>query len=224
MSVTPNQLLQRLEFYEQRAPIWVANAAAIGLTVEQAGVIQTLVDDCRTAYDAAQAARNAAKSATVTQEAAFENMDTFGAQMIKIIRAFGIATDDAAVFATAQIPEPKEPEPRAPVNPSNVTFSLEENGALEIRWDGRTLAGTSYLVDRQTWDGTGQPTPFSRIATVTERRFVDTNIPTGTATATYRVSALKGDQQTAGAQSTAHFVFVGNGQAQLVGSPGAEAA
>ncbi|MEO1279860.1 MAG: hypothetical protein AAFV77_12955 [Planctomycetota bacterium] len=224
MPVTPNQLLQRLEFYEQRAPVWVANAEAIGLSSQQSAVVQTLVDDCRTAYDAAQAARNAAKSATVTQEAAFEAMDTFGAQMIKIIRAFGIATDDAAVFATAQIPEPKEPEPIAPVNPSNVTFHLDANGALEIRWDGRTFAGTSYLVDRQTWTGAGQPTSFSRIATVTERRFVDTAVPAGTVTATYRVSALKGGQQTPGAQSTAHFVFVGNGPAQLVIPPEADAA
>ena len=224
MPVTPNQLLQRLEFYEQRVPGWVTSAASIGLSPEQAGQLQNLVTDTRTAYDAARAARNAAKSATITQEAAFEAMDTFGAQMIKIIRAFGLATGDPSVFATAQIPEPKDPEPIAPVNPSNLTFQLDANGAMEIRWDGRTYAGTSYLVDRQTWSGTGQPTGFTRVATVTERRYVDTNIPTGTATATYRVSALKGGQQTAGAQSTAHFVFVGNGQSQLVSPPQVEVA
>ncbi len=224
MSITPQKLLQRLEFYEQRAPGWVTNATTIGLTTEQATQLQNLVTGTRTAYDDAQAARNAAKSATVTQDAAFDAMDTFGAQMIKIIRAFGLATGDPAVFATAQIPEPKQPEPRAPVNPSNVTFDLVENGALEVRWDGLTIPGTTYLVDRQTWSGTGQPTGFARIATVSERRFVDTNIPTGTATATYRVSALKGGQQTAGAQSTAHFVFVGNGQGQLVTAPESDAA
>ena len=215
MPVTPNQLLQRLEFYEQRAPGWVTNAATIGLTAQQAGELADAVTATRTAYDAAQAARSAAKSATITQEAAFDTMDTLGAQFIKIIRAFGIATDDPGVFATAQIPEPKTPEPVAPVNPNNLSFTLDSNGALEARWDGRTFAGTSYLIDRQTWDGTGQPTAFVRIATVTERRFVDTGVPAGTATATYRVSALKGGQQTAGTQSTAHFVFVGNGQLQL---------
>lgn len=224
MSVTPQRLLERLEFFEQRAPGWVTNAATIGLTTEQATQLQNLVTGTRTAYDDAQAARNAAKSATVNQDAAFDAMDTFGAQMIKIIRAFGIATDDPSVFATAQIPEPKQPEPRAPVNPSNVAFSLENNGALEVRWDGTIVPGTSFLVDRQIWAGTGQPTAFVRVATVSERRFVDTDIPTGTATATYRVSALKGGQQTAGAQSTAHFVFVGNGQSQLVTSPESDAA
>lgn len=224
MPVTPKQLLQRLEFYEQRAPGWVTNAATIGLTPEQATQLQNLVTGTRTAYDDAQAARNAAKSATATQDAAFDTMDTFGAQMIKIIRAFGVATDDPSVFATAQIPEPKEPEPRAPVHPSNVTFSLENNGALEARWDGTIVPGTSFLVDRQVWSVSGQPTGFARVATVSERRFVDTDIPTGTATATYRVSALKGGQQTTGAQSTAHFVFVGNGQSQLVSSPETDAA
>ncbi|MGD1916076.1 MAG: hypothetical protein ACFCBV_07805 [Phycisphaerales bacterium] len=119
MPVTPNPLLQRREFYDQRAPVWVANAEAIGLSSQQSAVVQTLVDDCRTAYDAAQAAR---------------------------------------------------------------------------------------------------------IATATEWRFVDTAVPAGTGTATYRVSALKGGQQTAGAQSTAHFVFVGNGSAQLVIPPEADAA
>ena len=212
MSVTPQR------------PGWVANAAAIGLTIEQAGVVQTLVDDCRAKYNLAQEKRNEALAATTNQTAAFEAMDTFGAQMIKIIRAFGVATDDAAVFATAQIPEPKQPEPRAPVNPSNVMFNLEENGALEIRWEGTIVPGTSFLVDRQTWTGTGQPTPFVRIATATERRFVDTAVPAGTVTATYRVSALKGGQQTPGAQSTAHFVFVGNGPAQLVIPPESDAA
>jgi hypothetical protein len=213
-----------LEFFEQRAPVWVANASSIGLAPEQAGVVQTLVGNCRTAYDNAQAKRNEARSATILQDEAFEAMDTFCAQMIKIIRAFGIANDDPSVFATAQIPEPKDPAPRAPVNPSNVTFSLEENGALEVRWDGTIVPGTSFLVDRQTWTGAGQPTPFVRVATVSERRFADRNIPVGTVTATYRVSALKGGQQTAGAQSTAHFVFVGNGQAQLASPPETDAA
>lgn len=219
MSVTPQKMLQRLEFYEQRAPVWVANAAQIGLTAEQSGQVADAVDACRTAYDHAQSLRSQAKSATILQDQAFEAMDTFGAQMIKIIRAFGIANDDPGVFATAQIPEPKDPAPRAPVNPSNVTFDLVENGALEVRWDGLTIPGTTYLVDRQTWSGSGQPTAFVRVATVSERKFRDQAVPQGTVTATYRVSALKNGQQTAGSQSTAHFVFVGNGQAQLVQAP-----
>jgi hypothetical protein len=219
MSVTPNQLLQRLEFYEQRVPVWVENAATIGLSIEQSGQAESLVQACRSAYDNALAKRIQAKAATVLQDEAFEAMDTFGAQMIKIIRAFGIATDDPAVFATALIPEPKKPSPIAPVNPSNVTFNLDTNGELEVRWDGRTFAGTSYLVDRSTWDGAGQPTGFARIATVSERRFVDKTVPLGTVTATYRVSALKNGQQTSGSQGTAHFVYVSNGQAQLVTAP-----
>ncbi len=216
MSVTPQKLLQRLEFYEQRAPVWVAQAANIGLSIEQSGQVQLLVEACRTAYDNVLALRNQAKAATILQESAFDAMDTFGAQMIKIIRAFGIATDDPSVFATALIPEPKDPAPIAPVNPTNVAFELVGNGALDVRWDGKTFAGTTYLVDRSVWTGTGQPTAFARVATVSERKFRDQSVPQGTVTATYRVSALKGGQQTAGSQSTAHFVFVGNGQAQLV--------
>jgi len=224
MSVTPQKLLERLEFYEQRAPVWVANAETIGLSLQQSAVVQTLVDDCRAKYDLAQEKRNEAAAATTNQTAAFEAMDTFGAQMIKIIRAFGIANDDPGVFATAQIPTPKQPEPRAPVNPSNLTFSLQNNGSLELAWDGTIVPGTTFLVDRAVSTGPGISSDYVRVATVSERRFVDRNLPAGIASATYRVVALKGGVETAGTQSTANFVFVGNNQARLSSSPETEAA
>jgi hypothetical protein len=171
-----------------------------------------------TKFAAAQSARATSKSATIEQNAALDELADLGAQLIKIIRAFGLQTGSDEVFALAQIPLPKEPEPIAPVNPSNLRFTLLQNGALELKWDGVKSNGTTFIVYRSVVPGPGEsPTPMLSIASVGAKEYEDSTIPAGAVSATYVVRALKGDQLTPGSSPvTANFSYnLNNGQQEL---------
>ncbi|MFG0284230.1 MAG: hypothetical protein ACF8R7_07385 [Phycisphaerales bacterium JB039] len=207
-----------LQFFEEHAPIWAADPAAIGLTLDQCNSLTAAVAEASAKHSAAYQARQSSKAATVDQNDALTTLAELGAQLIKIIRAFAIQTGDPGVFAAAQIPEPKTPEPIAPVNPSAVRFELQTDGSLLVKWDGVKSNGTTFVVQRSVVPGPGEPsTGYSNVASVGEKSFVDTTIPAGAVSATYVIRALKGGQMTTGsAPATAQFVYGGNnGQMEL---------
>ncbi|MFI4881568.1 MAG: hypothetical protein ACIAQU_03170 [Phycisphaerales bacterium JB064] len=215
--IVPDGNNESITFFEVRAPIWVANAAALGISESAAASLQTLAGAARTALNTAELKAADAVSATAAQNEAIAEMRKLGANLIKGIRLTASMEGDPGLYQIAQIPEPKKPSEVEPVNPSNLRFFLGSNGGLELRWDGLTVRGTSYLVDRAIVGGSGQPGPFSRIATATSRSYTDTTVPAGTVSAVYRVSALKGQTQTDGVQNTAHFTFVfNNGQSEMI--------
>lgn len=169
-------------------------------------------------FDAAYNAQIAARAATIEKQDALGELRTLGGQLIKIIRAFAIQTDDPGVYAAAGIPAPKQPEPISPVNPSDLTFRLDTSGALEVRWKGVKSNGTMFTVWRSVTPGPNEPaTPLAPLASVGEKEFLDTTIPPGAVSATYVIRALKGNQVTGGsAPATVNFIYsLDNGQQQL---------
>ena len=215
--IVPDGNNESITFFEVRAPIWVANAAALGISESAAASLQTLAGAARTALNTAELRAADAVSATAAQNEAIAEMRRLGANLIKGIRLTASMEGNPSLYQIAQIPEPRKPSEVEPVNPSNLRFFLGSNGGLELRWDGLTVRGTSYLVDRAIVGASGQPGPFSRIATATSRSYTDKTVPPGTVSAVYRVSALKGQTQTDGVQNTAHFTFVfNNGQSEMV--------
>lgn len=224
--IVPDGNNESITFFEVRAPIWVANAAALGISESAAASLQTLAQSARAALNNAALKAAESVSATAAQNETIGEMRKVGGNLIKGIRLTASMEGDPSLYQLAQIPEPKKPSEIDPVNPSNLRFFLGSNGGLELRWDGLTVRGTSYLVDRAIVGASGQPGPFSRIATATSRSYTDKTVPPGSVSAVYRVSALKGETQTDGVQSTAHFTFVfNNGQTEMVlknPSPGEE--
>lgn len=218
MGVVPNSKLEILEFFEHRAPIWSADPPAIGLTLDQVSALTAALGEAQSKNAASYTAREASRTATAADNVALDTLTEIGAQLIKIIRAYAIQTGDPGVFETAQIPAPKDPEPIAPVNPSNVAASLLTSGALELKWDGVKSHGTTFVVLRSIVPGPGEPaTPLAPIASVGAKRYEDNSIPAGTVSATYVVKAIKGEQTTAGSlPATVNFSYNQNdGQQQL---------
>lgn len=213
MPVQPRKKQDNIAFFEQRNPIWAANAAALSLTPEETGQIDTLTTAARAAYDAAQLAASQAASATADQDLAIQAMRDFGGELIKQIRRNAEQTGDPSLFALAQIPAPKEPAPIPPVEASDLAFDLLNDGALELSWTGSVSTGTTYIVQRAITPAGGSQGTYQDIGFADEKRFVDTTIPAGTERVSYVVRAKKGSTITAGtAPITVRFTIGGNGQ------------
>lgn len=218
MGVVPKTESEMLQFFESRAALWSADPLAIGLTLDQSTAITASVGEARARFDAAYNAYVAARSATIDKQDALGELRTLGGQLIKIIRAFAIQTDDPGVYALAGIPAPKTPEPIAPVNPSDLSFTLDTSGALLVRWKGVKSNGTMFTVWRSIKPGANDPaTPLTPVASVGEKEYLDTTIPAGAVSATYVIRALKGNQVTGGsAPATVNFIYsLNDGQQQL---------
>src|SRR5690606_15329502 len=170
----------------------------------------------RIRYNNAQQARTDARGATLEQSTAVDSLATLGGQLVNIIRAWAIQSEDPSIFAQAGLPAPKTPEPIAPVAPSDITFTLDPVGAIEVRWKGVKSNGTMFTVWRSITVEGAQPPALTPIATVGEKKFVDSTIPAGAKSATYIIRAVKGDQVASSGPGTVNFVYaLNNGQQEL---------
>ncbi len=124
-----------------------------------------------------------------------------GAAMIAAVRAHAETTGDASVYALAMIPPPAARSPVPPPGrPYRPRTALLATGEVELSWkcdNPRGAGGTVYEVRRTLIPAT--PTTPTSAHAITEaflgvtgvRRFVDATIPAGSATALYRVTAVR---------------------------------
>jgi hypothetical protein len=188
-SVLPPNKLDQIQFCEDHTSVWSAAPTTIGLTAAMCTSLTSLTGDARKAYDNAQAARQASKAATTEYNAAVTAMRSKAAEMIGQIKAFAaLQASPAAVYATAQIPQPAAPSPvPAPGVPTNIVVTLEPSGAVTLSWEAANSAasgGAFFNIFRKL---PGQ-TAFTSIggapgSTSESRRpsFTDQNVPTSAA-------------------------------------------
>lgn len=213
MPVQPRKKVENIEFFEQRAPIWAANAAQLNLSEEETALLVSLTGTARTKYTEAQLKAEQAKTATANQDAAIDAMRGAGGELIKKIRVTAEQTGDPSLYGLAQIPAPKDPTPIPPVEASDLDFTLLNNGDLELFWEGSVSTGTTYIVRRSLTNAEGAELPFEAVGFADEKRFVDKTIPQGTRKVSYEVVAKKGSTITAGSLPiTVRFGKGANGQ------------
>lgn len=146
-----------------------------------------------------------ARSATNAKNRAFEALKEALGSDLTTIAGYAKATKDQGVYARAAIRPRKRQGRIAPVAPSNMRLSfLSTEGAVDVRWDGKTLPGTAYLLERSLRTDAGQG-PMEMVGTTTNRRFIDRTLPPGVRSVTYQVRAIKGRQQAFGATSVMDF-------------------
>ncbi|MCA9279796.1 MAG: hypothetical protein H6815_09440 [Phycisphaeraceae bacterium] len=195
MSTLPGTIVGDIEWFEQRVTGWAENPAAIGLTAGQVTEITTETTEARTAYDNAQAAKTAAKNATMTQNTQVSEMRSFGNQVIKTIRAYALTQPDPnAVYTAASVPPPKDPQSNPPEQPYGITYDLNDSGALELKWKGNTQGGsTVYSVLRSVQTEPGEPFgQLEQVGLTGVRSFTDSTVPACTIAAQYIIKAYKG--------------------------------
>lgn len=214
MGVVPDSRLGKIEFYEAHIAPWTSNAAAIGLTPAAVTALGTLTTQARAAFNAAEAARQAAKAATQNfydKVRAMHNGPGAGADMIQTIRNHAETKNDPNVYVLAQIPPPATPGTTPPPGtPFDFTVGLLQNGALELRWKCNNpsgTVGTIYEVKRRT-GGSGA---FGYVGSSGVKNFTDDTVPAGSPSVTFQITAVRSTQRGNPAQFTVNFGVGGPG-------------
>lgn len=211
--IVPQGKNDSISFFEQRAPVWVTNAAPLGIDPAVAGNFLALTDSARTAYDAAQIAQQNSRGAVSSQDAAIADMKGLGGDLIKGIRLKAEMDGDPELLDLALLPQPKTPEPIPAQPASNLSWSLQTSGDLELKWDGSLSSGTTYAVERSIVPVDGPPSAFEAIGFVGALSFIDSTVPAGTAMAIYQVKGQKGGVYTQpSAPALVRFAAGGNFQ------------
>ncbi len=218
MGTVPQKIVERVMFYQNHLTPWTDNAAAIGLTTQQVGDFALLVIAANNAMNAAEAARDASKAATLTFHESVRTLHGdpgAGADLIRTIQNFAMTTDDPNVYALAQIPAP-QPSSAAPPpgTPFEFTVGLLALGELTLGWKSNNPSGTSGTVYevRRSLDNAAS---FETIGITGERSFTDDTLASGCAHAVYAITGIRSTKR--GATSTLTVRF-GVGGASIVSS------
>ncbi|MGF1633905.1 MAG: hypothetical protein ACFCVE_08665 [Phycisphaerae bacterium] len=194
----PKKKNQRIAYYQAHVAPWTEHAGQIGVTQQYVAAFATAVTAAQAAYDAAVAARQASLAATEALTRAMADMDAAGGDLTRTIRAYAYATNDESVYATAQIPAPREPRPAgAPGEPYQIKASLSSAGVVTLRWkcDNPRASGTSYQVSRRILvlpgQSSGDPAVFTPLGYAAKKTFTDATLaPVGPAVA-YQIVAVR---------------------------------
>lgn len=214
MGIVPDNRLGKIEFYEAHISPWTTNAVAIGLTAGSVTALGTLTTNARKAFDAAEAARQAAKTATQAYYDAVRAMHSgpgAGADMIELIKNKAQTTNNPSVYTLAQIPPPATPGTTPPPGlPFDFTVGLLQNGALELKWKCNNPSGTQgtvYEVKRRT----GTTGAFGYVGSTGVKTFTDDTVAAGSPSVTYQVTAIRSTQRGNPGQFTVSFGVGGPG-------------
>jgi len=190
MRLVPDKQDERIEFFQTKLAVWQAHAAELGLNETELADLAAAVEATRVAQQEAHVARQMAQAATLSLKLADKTMSTMGAAALFKIRGAARLAGDG-VYPIAQIPVPAQASPiGAPGGPVGFEVKLMTLGWVELTWrcrQPRGAVGTMYQVYRKLReDG-----PFEYIGTAGERKYVDTTVPAGTPSVTYKVRAVR---------------------------------
>ncbi|QQS09697.1 MAG: hypothetical protein IPK69_03495 [Phycisphaerales bacterium] len=212
MAVLPSSIVDRLEWFEQRYQDWIDNSASVGLSPAQSDAVKQATVAARAAYNAAQAARIAAKNATIGQAAAMRTLSDLGADAIRYIRAFAESQptqqQQDTVYQLASVPPPAPPTPAGPPEaPTDLVGDPNADGTVTLNWKGSTANQTFFTI----WRRIGTSTTWTQVGAVASKTFIDATAPAGVASVRYTVRAQRNNQVSA--QSVEAVVNFGISQA-----------
>jgi hypothetical protein len=190
MPIVPAAKVDKIAFYENHTAPWSTNAVAIGTTAAAVTDLTTKTTAARAAYNAQQAAQDAAKAATLTLNSAIDAMAAAGAEIILQIRAKAATAGDS-VYALAQIPAPATPSPvGAPGTPTDFSVALDGDGAVKLKWKCANPAGSTGTL-YQVWRRTSADGEFVYLGGSGTKDFVDETLPAGSTAVTYQIQGVR---------------------------------
>ena len=195
MATYPTNRADFLKWAEAHISVFESNAAAIGLTVAQALAFKTQVGTLRTRTTAQQAARDAAKAATLAAVDSDSATRELTSDLVRSIRAFATNANNPNVYVLAQIPAPN---PGAPVPPpgqaTDFKVELNSNGSITLKWKAKHPEGSDrvvYFVKRKLISESA----FRLVGGSGEKSYQDDTLPIGIDGATYIITAQRGNVQ-----------------------------
>jgi hypothetical protein len=171
--------------------LWLGNQGVppdIGISAPQSIEFDQAVSDVESAVLAESNARAALRAASQAKRTAYKKMRKLLGSLMRTIDAYAANTDDPGVWSRASIPEPRTGGERpAPPQPIALNTQLVDNGSVLFGWEVTSGGGAMYEVQRQIVPVDSAPGPWTTIAFIGEKRFVDEAVPVGVAAVNYQV-------------------------------------
>src|SRR6056297_1518629 len=187
----PTRQAELVDWSRTHATLWKGGQTGVpDIVVSQtmADNFDLAVSDVEAKLAAQGAALSAARAATEDKDAALDEMLRQLGSIMTTIDGYGRNTDDPGVWVRAQIPAPRTGGERpAPPMPTARATELIDNGSVVFGWEVASGGGAMYEVQRQVLPIGGQPGPWTTIAFLGEKRFVDEAVPVGVAAVNYQV-------------------------------------
>ncbi len=209
MPRVPSTVSELIAFCNEHVATWTSSPTTVGLTAAMVTDLKNKAGAASDAVSAQNAAKEAAKAATLTANKKVSDLRKAIASCIRSIVTFAeAAADPMAVFAAAQIPPTASPTPSQPPGaPFDITATLNNQGNITLKWKCVNPPGGNvvYSVNRRD-DSAGS---FAQVGVVGTRSFTDTTIPAGSPSVQYQISGFRG--QTAGPASPIFTLQFGHG-------------
>lgn len=192
----PTTISGVLEWATAHLAAWTAavtggGGSANGLDTAKITAMQTALDNADASRDAAIAAREASKSATITQDSDISTMMTLFAEAVADIKAYANRqADPSAVYAEMELPVPDtDPTKHNPVQPIKLTATPDATGNVKLEWDGN---GNAYRTVYEI-EGSADGVTWAIIGTATAQKKTLSGFTVGS-TYRFRVSATINNQ------------------------------
>lgn len=195
MPTYPRDRNEFLLWAESHIDTWQANAAAIGLTPAQALAFKDSVLNLRSLVTAQQAAKDAAKAATLSAKDGEADTRGLTADLVRAIRSYATNNNNPNVYVLAQIPAPNPGAPVPPPGqPTDFKVELNSSGSITLKWKAKHPEGSDrvvYFVQRKLVNEGS----FTLVGGTGDRAYTDLTLPIGIDSATYIVTAQRGSVQ-----------------------------
>jgi hypothetical protein len=210
MAVLPSSRAEMIAWFNERAPTWATDPTGIGLTAANVAELVGKINLAENSLSDAATTRTSALDATVVFHNDSDDLRGFGADLIKLIKAYAESTNDPNVYAAASVPPPAPPTPAGPPDmPTNLTAELLNPFGLGLSWKGSVSQGTFFGI----WRRLDAETEFTLVKTTKNKTFADTTFPAGTNTVDYYIAAIRDDFQVN--STTLSLQFGANGASGL---------
>lgn len=200
-AVLPPSREQMIQWFNQRIASWAAAPTTIGLSAAQLTELASKLNSAGAEQSAAFDARINSRNQTLNYHNAADDLRTFGADLIKTIKAFAEATDDPSVYTAASVPPPSPPTPLGPPDvPTALTATPDPYGYVVLAWKGARVGGTQFILERQMVALDGTLGAWTYAGTSAGNDYTDITIPPGFRAANYRVYAQRSGGQSKASQ------------------------
>ncbi len=212
--LVPDTIQGAIDFFANHKTTWDTNKVTLNITAAQITSLNSKVAAAQTKLAAAQAARLQSKAATVELEEALADLRTFGASLIKVIRATaqGSATP-LAIYSAAEIPPPGPNAPLPPPDAPQLAIpTISNTGKVTLKWKSNLADREFYNVYRKLQSESA----FRMLAAVASKQYVDEAVPQGTESACYYIIAQRSDKTSVDSNVVNVYFGAGAGTGQTV--------
>ncbi|MEO1277758.1 MAG: hypothetical protein AAFV77_02245 [Planctomycetota bacterium] len=180
-----------LQYASDLFTVWSGNAGTppdIGLSPEQVADLGITLNSAEDAKTNQIATASAAKAASTGKRNAFKDLRTKLGGLIDIVEGYAKSSGDPDVYQRAHIDPPAPPTPRSEAaQPEDVRTRVRTDGSIEVAFTVTTGGGATFDTQRQTVTLSGEAGPWTSLATIGGKEFIDPEVPVGLRQVLYRV-------------------------------------